>query len=83
MTTDTNKRVAQLAQMQDFATVLVRSATDLKQRIDNSKTLTKRTYYGKKFKKVSNDLTRVLSTIELLKTIEGTERATTPPTSPE
>lgn len=66
-------RIAKLTQ---FAQVLITDASELQKQISTAKTQCKRDFYGKKMKKVRNELTQVLSTMEILKlTTKGTGHA--------
>lgn len=65
-----------ITKLNQVAQVLITTASELQKLISSAKTQAKRDFYGKKMKKVRNELTQVLSTMEILKlTSTGTGHA--------
>lgn len=62
-----NKEASQhLEKLNTFADSLITEAAGIQQKISTAKTAAKREYYGKKMKKISKELQRVLATKQLL-----------------
>lgn len=56
-----------LSKLNSYADTLIRDATEIQALISGAKTRTKADFYGKKMKKIRNELQRVLATSELVK----------------